>query len=50
MKKRTSINQNTNFSDKRISDTEELELVTDYFKMFFIDECSSILRIIQICV
>ena len=50
MKKRTSINQNTNFSDKRICDTEELELVTDYFKMFFIDECSSILRIIQICV
>ena len=37
MKDRTSITQNINFSDNRMSDIEKLKLVTD-FKMFFTDE------------
>ena len=38
MKDRTSITQNVNFSDNRMSDTEKLKLVRDYFKIFFTDE------------
>ena len=38
MKDRTSITQNINFSDNRMSDIEKLKLVIDYFKIFFTDE------------
>ena len=38
MKERTSITQNINFSDNRMSDIEKLKLVVDYFKMLF--KCS----------
>ena len=38
MKERTSITQNTNFSDKGMSDIEVLNLVIDYFKLSFTDE------------
>ena len=38
MKDRTSTTQNVNFSDNRMSDTEKLKLVRDYFKIFFTEE------------
>ena len=38
MKDKTSITQNINFNDNRMSGIEKLKLVIDDFKIFFTDE------------
>ena len=48
MKDKTSITQNINFNDNRMSGNEKLKLVIDDFKIFFTDEMIKLLHITQI--